>query len=529
MYLLKNTHIMNVQKLIKYLITAAFALIVTDAFTQVKSPAGFDKPVFLVSETTPDLIYLQWFSKGDRPAPDFMPLRYEGDNPVEAKGVKAIIRSADTTFYSFFDTTVLKTAREQNLQYFMVQLDTNRLAGSSSGITLISPKDSRCWFASTKAGKDSKMLGINLEWVLNGNQMVQRIEIERSEHPDKDFSLLVTLPANQTRFTDLEIKPDKVYYYRILAIPADKNQAIASNVIFSAAFNPQAPAPPWLVRSKRLKGGVSLQYRVSDAEAAGIRIYRNDGITPELRVVSDLLKPNDSLLISWVDTTGLLSGNTTYIFAAKTESSSFVESTFSDFTYLRPILEHPPRAPANFTAYEEDRKVVLHWENQENQSNIIAGYLLQRQSEGGVSGSLLPENGILKINSFTDDTAEPGKLYSYSLFSLDIDGNRSAEAAIATLRTKRSLPVPPFALQAVSAEAGIQLEWGQVSYDGLSSINIYRYERGKAPVKLTSIPGESTEYTDADTLAGVRYFYYLTTTHENGMESGASEECSCTR
>lgn len=529
MYLLKNTHIMIVQKLIKYLITAVFALIVTDAFTQVKSPAGFDKPVFLVSETTPDLIYLQWFSKGDRPAPDFMPLRYEGDNPVEAKGVKAIIRSVDTTFYSFFDTTVLKTAREQNLQYFMVQLDTNRLAGNNSGITLISPKDSRCWFVSTKAGKDSKMLGINLEWALNGNQTVQRIEIERSEHPDKDFSLLATLPADKTRFTDLEIRPDKVYYYRILAIAADNNQAIASNVIFSAAFNPQAPAPPWLVRSKCLKGGVSLQYRVSDAEATGIRIYRNDGITPELRVVSDLLRPGDSLLINWVDTTGLLSGNTTYIFAAKTESSSFVESSFSELTYLRPILEHPPKAPANFTAYEEDRKVVLHWENQESQSNIIAGYLLQRQSEVEVSASLLPENGILKINSFTDDTAEPGKLYSYSLFSVDIDGNRSAEAAIAAIRTKKSLPIPPFALRAVSTEAGIQLEWGQVSYDGLSSINIYRYERGKAPVKLTSIPGESTEYADANTQAGMLYFYYLTTTHENGMESGASEEFSCRR
>ena len=520
---------MNVRKMSKYLMPAVIALLLTDAFAQVKTPAGFDKPVFLVSETTPDLIYLQWFSKGDRPAPDFMPLRYEGDNPVEAKGVKAIMRSADTTFYSFFDTTVLKTPRQQNLQYFMVQLDTNRIAGNSSSITLISPMGSRFWFISTKAGKDSKMLGINLEWALNGNQSVQRIEIERSQHPDKDFSLLATLPADQTRFTDLEIKPDKVYYYRILAIPADKNPTIASNVIFSAAFNPQAPASPWLVRSERLKGGVSLQYRVSDAEAAGIRIYRNDGITPELRVVSDLLRPNDSLLISWIDTSGTLSGGTTYIFAAKTESSSFVESTFSELTYLRPKLSLPPEAPSDFTVYEEDRKVVMHWKNQGNQNNIIAGYWLQRQSEGEAFGSLLPENEILKINSFTDDTAEPGKLYIYRLFSVDIDGNRSDAAAIATLRTGQSLPVPPFALQAVSAGAGIQLEWGEVSYDGLSSINIYRYERGKAPVKLTSIPGESTEYTDADTLAGVRYFYYLTTTHENGMESGASEECSCTR
>ncbi|MBW6491744.1 MAG: hypothetical protein K0B15_11195 [Lentimicrobium sp.] len=500
-----------------------------NAWSQSRKPVDFDRPVFLTSETSAQLIYLKWFSKGTKPAPDFMALRYEGKNPVEAGGVKMIYQTADSTFYAFYDTTVLKTSREKELQYFMVQLDTNRLAGYSSPISVIPSVPSRFWFTSTKAEKDDKLLSINLEWALSNKQTVQRIEVERSEHPDKGFLLLATLPADKTRFSDLEIKPDKVYYYRLLAIPTDQSQTVASNVIFSAAYNPQPPAPPWLVKSKRLRGGVSLQYKLSDAEAAGIRIYRNDGITPELRVVSDLIKPNDSLLITWVDTTGLLSGGITYIFAAKTESSSFVESAFSDLTYLRPIINYPPEAPTNFTAYEEDRKVLMHWENHESQNNIIAGYLLQRQSEGAEFKSIHPENSVLRLNSFTDNAVEPGKLYIYRLFTLDIDNNLSAEAAIATIHTETSLPIPPFALQAVSIEAGIQLEWGQVSYDGLSSINIYRYERGKAPVKLTSIPGESTEYTDADTQAGMLYFYYLTTTHENGMESGASEETSSIR
>jgi len=501
-----------------------------NGWSQGRKPVDFDRPMFLTSETSTQLIYLKWFSKGTKPAPDFMALRYEGKNPVEAGGVKMIYQTADSTFYAFYDTTVLKTSREKEVQYFMVQLDTNRLAGNSSPVSVIPSVPSRFWFTSTKAEKDSKMLGINLDWALSNTQTVQRIEIERSEHPDKGFSLLATLPADKTRFSDLEIKPDKVYYYyRLLAIPTDQSQTVASNVFFSAAYNPQPPAPPWLVKSKRLRGGVSLQYSVNDAEAAGIRIYRNDGITPELRVVSDLIKPNDSLLITWTDTTGLLSGGITYIFAAKTESSSFVESAFSDLTYLRPIINYLPEVPANFTVYEEDRKVVMNWENLEQRNYLIAGYLIQRQSEGSGFKSILPENTILSINSYTDSAVEPGKLYMYRLFSVDIDGNISAEATIANLHTEMSLPIPPFALQAVSTEAGIQLEWGQVSYDGLSAINIYRYERGKTPVKLTSLPGDSFEFTDNESQAGVLYFYYLTTTHENGMESGASDEVSCVR
>lgn len=505
------------------------ALLSVKGWSQGRKPVDFDRPLLLTSETTTQLIYLKWFSKGDKPAPDFLALRYEGKNPVEAGGVKVIYQTADTSFYVFYDTSVLKTPGEKDLQYFMVQLDTNRTAGYNSPISVISSMPSGFWFTATNAENDSIVLGINLNWVLSNIQTIQRIEIERSEHPDKGFSILATLPADKTLFTDLEIKPDKLYYYRLLAIPADQSQTVASNVIFSAAYNPQPPAPPWLVRSARLKGGVSLQYRVSDAEAAGIRIFRNDGFSPELRVVSDLLRPNDSLLINWVDTTGMLSGDITYIFAAKTESSSFVESAFSDYSYLRPILNHPPEAPSNFAVYEEDRKVVMHWEDMEKRYKTIAGYLVERQSEGAGFKTILPENSILRVNSYADSTVEPGRLYMYRIFSVDIDGNRSAEAAIATLRTEKSLPIPPFALQAVSTGAGIQLEWGLISYAGLSVINIYRYERGQTPVKLTSIPGDSFEFTDAEAQTGVLYFYYLTTTHKNGLESVASEEFSCMR
>lgn len=516
---------MNVHKLSKLIIPAIIVLTSIAADAQVKAPAVFDRPVFMTSETTPRMIYLKWFSKGNLPAPDFMPLRYEGDNPVEAAGVKAIMRSSDTTFYTFFDTSVLKTPRRNSLQYFIVQLDTNKRAGNSSSITLISPGVSGFWFTETKAAKDSKMLGINLEWRLSSNENVRSIEIIRSLHPDKDFTLLVSLPGTKNVYTDIEISPDRVYYYRLRAIPENQEQAVYSNLIFSSAYNPQPPAAPWLVRSERMRGGVFLQYSVSDAEAAGIRIFRNDGLTPELKVVSDLLRPNDSMLVNYYDTTRILSGLTTYIFGAKTESSSFVESGFSEYTYIRPVISEPPPVAANFTAYEEDGYVILNWEDLEKRYPAVAGYSISRREEDGSEHLLLPENSLLRINSFADTTARPGHLYMYSLSTVDMDENRSG-AATFSLRTIKRVPLTPFALQAMASDEGIHLEWSAIQYEGLSGISIYRYERGKPAEKVSAAGADTTAYTDATVVSGVLYFYYLTTSNSDGVESEKSEEVS---
>lgn len=519
---------MKVCKLNTYIILTIVLLAESGVNAQVKSPVEFDYPVFLTSETTSRMIYLKWFSKGDRPAPDFMPLRYEGDNPVEAKGVKAIMRSSDTTFYTFFDTSVMKMPHLNSLQYFIVQLDTNRRAGSSSMISVISPEASGLWFTETKATKDSKMLRINLEWKLSSSKNVRSIEIVRSLHPDKDFTELASLPGNKNVYTDIEILPDRVYYYRLRALPENSEQAVYSNLIFSVAYNPQPPAAPWLVRSERLRGGVFLQYRVSDAEAAGIRIYRNDGLTPELKAVSDLLRPNDSMLVNYYDTTRILSGLTTYIFAAKTESSSFVESGFSDYTYIRPIISEPSPVPTNFTGYEEDGNVVLNWEDLEKRYPAVAGYSVSRRTEDGSEQLLIPENALLRVNGFIDTTASPGQLYVYGLLSVDMDGNRSG-AATFSLRTIKSIPLPPFALQAMASGESIHLEWSEIQYEGLSGISIYRYKRGKPAEKVAETGPEASEYTDTTAIGGVLYFYYLTTTNTDGAESEKSEEVSIRR
>lgn len=525
---IKLTHMksLNLKILISFAVLTFISVLVSG---QDKKIQEFDIPVFHSIDASPNLIYLKWFSTGKKPSPDFMVLRYEGKQAVAAEGVKAIFSKADTTFYTFFDTTTLKKTAESEIQYFIVQLNRDGKTGKSSKITLVSTQTEKIWFTETKAEKHDKMLAINISWKITNQQRVQFFEIERSTHPDQNFTALVSLPGDKNSYTDPEVNPDVVYYYRIRALSANNILIDASNVIFSAAYNPQPPAAPVLLNYKRLKGGVMLRYRVSDAEVTGVRIYRNDGITPDLKVVSDLLKPNDSLIISYYDTARTLSGNITYMFAARTESSSFVESSFSEITYIRPLSITPPEAPLHFAAYEEDKKIILNWENLEKRNNLIAGYLIERQEEGTGYQSLIPSGAILRNNYFADSTVKPGKLYSYRLFSVDIDGTKSNEASVFTIAGSENKPLPPFALQAYVTETSVELEWAEVKYDGMSQFHIYRYERGKSPVKIGSTaPGEN-RFTDSSAKTGITCFYYITTSNATGTESAASEEIAVKR
>lgn len=519
-------------KIINLKIFLSFAtLFLSSVFVsgQDKKAQQFDYPVFHSSEASPNLIYLKWYSTGKKLSADFMVLRYEGKQAVAAEGVRAIQQKADTTFYTFFDTTALKKTTEDQIQYFMVQLNPDRKAGNSSKISLVSTLTEKIWFTETKAEKHDKILAINVSWKITNQKKVRFFEILRSTQPNKDFTTLASIPGDKNSYTDPEVKSDVVYYYRIRALSEDNIVIDASNMIFSAAFNPQPPAAPILLNYNRMKGGAMLRYRVSDAEVTGVRIYRNDGLTTDLSVISDLLKPNDSLAVSYYDTTGVLSGNITYMYAARTESSSFVESSFSDITYIRPLSITPPEAPLNFSAYEEDNRILLNWEDLEKRNNLIAGYQIERQEEGIGYQSLIPSGGILRNNYFADSTVKPGKLYSYRLFSVDLDGTKSKEASVFTIATIENKPLPPFALQAFVTEASVELEWAEVTYDGMAQFNIYRYERGKTPVKIGSSAAGKNQFSDSTAQTGFTYFYYITTSNTTGTESAASEEVAVKR
>lgn len=512
-----------------FLVLNTSSFLCKSGFSQSKSPVAFDEVKFQESEYNRQMTYIKWYSKGRNPAPLFLSLRYENEKPVQVKGIQMIYQKHDTTFYVMQDTMAPVLKDKEMLQYFMTPHDTAGNAGKSSAIVLISKGGSR-WFTKTAANKLEKEKGIKVGWKFSNTSVVKFFEIYRSIDFNKDYKLVTALSPTDTVYLDYGIQPDRVYYYQIHAIPVDGNQAIESNVIFGAGFNPQPPLPPFIKSVKGVKNGTVLHIQVTDTEAGGVRVYRDDGKVPKLKLVSDLLRVPDSLIVVFYDTASALSGRKTYTYAAKTESTSFIESALSNKVYVRPVIAFAPRNPEELTAYEEDGAIQLYWENMEARDLGIAGYKVSRKEESPVKDKvaqfidLTPSNAIWKLNHFTDTTASPGRTYTYQVMSVDIDGNISKTGTLATVSLQANYPIAPFAVTGYSTDEGINLSWSQTLYADIAAVNLYRYQRGSKAVLVAKLPADATEYLDKETVAGSLNFYYLTTTNKAGIESKPSEE-----
>lgn len=493
---------------------------------QQQAQPQFDELHFYESQRTPQMIYIKWYSSGNNPAPDFIPVQYQYGKPFEVKGIKMRYQKSDTVFFVLQDTVTPYVAGEDMLQYFIAPVDTTGEAGQASAIVTVLGKESmRNYFNSAKTEKLEKQKGILVSWSMNEYSDIKMFEVFKSRFPDKDFQLVGTVPVSVLSFTDLETLADVNYYYQIRAITKSGNKAPSSNVVFSASYNPNPPIPPYIELAYGVKGGVFLRIQLTDLEAAGVRIYRDNGLTPEMSLISNLipLKEGESY-IEYYDTLTMLSGRSTYTYAAVTESTSFIESTQSNKAYARPIISTPPHSPASLTVYEENRVARLFWENMEENDIGIAGYRIYRkEGKGSFQDLMLPEQ-FYTLNYYSDSTVRPGVTYTYKVHAVDLDGNISTDGIVSTLSLYENIPIPPFGLQTFSIEQGIQLEWSRAVYEDLQSVLVYKSIGGQKPVLIATLDAEAIEYLDKEVQTGNRYIYHITTKNNEGVESAPSDE-----
>jgi fibronectin type 3 domain-containing protein len=70
----------------------------------------------------------------------------------------------------------------------------------------------------------------------------------------------------------------------------------------------------------------------------------------------------------------------------------------------------------------------------------------------------------------------------------------------------------------------VSVVWEAPEQQDIVSFRLYRYERGKTPVIIATVPQGTTLFTDTTAQRGKLYFYYLTSVHSNGIESSTGKE-----
>jgi len=307
------------------------------------------------------LFYLKWQSQGSNPAPYFIIRYYEGDQLHDAEGTVASYRTGDITYYIFQDSTGQLT---QNRQYFLNPADLYGNRAEATDIVLVSrTTSSPTFFSNMNVEADTTGYGIMLSWKLDNKDHLKGVGIYRSNSYDgEEYKLLATLPPADNSYMDRMVDPDRTYYYYLETISDQELTPQRSGIIFSSATDRLQPLFPAISRDEDVPGAVTIRVKATDLNLAGVKIYRSDGITPELWPITDILPLTDNVAL-YTDTSGILSGERSFLYAATAVNSSSVESILSDTLIIHPGIATIPPPPNTLSAIEEDNAVQLVWED----------------------------------------------------------------------------------------------------------------------------------------------------------------------
>lgn len=471
--------------------------------------------------------YMQWRSKGDAPAPYFEVRYYENKELKEAKGVMARYKVDNSTYYIFQDTIANLTGERQ---YFLNPLDMYGNRGAATEIVFVSQTSAKAnYFSKANAHTLEQGYGVRIHWELNNPEILKSITLFKSDSFDgKEYMPVATLPATDTAYIDADVVPDKMYYYYLETESAQHDKPLKSNIFFANAYDKHPPVPP-VIRGGASGGKeVRLEIEANDIHLAGVRVYRSNGIAPELQPISDILPLHDNVAL-FTDTSSVLRGDRGYLYAATTVNTSAVESGFSNRLTVVPDIKTVPPSPNQLTAYLNDEEAVqLLWEDVQAWHLHIRGYAVyRRELPDGSFEPLLPKDSLVLGQAFADKTVIEDKAYEYAVQTVDYFGGTSETMAQTTIYIQiKQLPAPPEIT--LRQEMGkVIAEWYKMTDEDLWETNLYRYQRGGKEQLLKRFTSRDEPYFEDDSVAkGELYFYFTTFTDGNRRESLRSPEKS---
>ncbi|MGZ4032051.1 MAG: transglycosylase domain-containing protein [Tumebacillaceae bacterium] len=156
--------------------------------------------------------------------------------------------------------------------------------------------------------------------------------------------------------------------------------------------------------------------------------------------------------------------------------------------------------------------VGLSWNAVEGAKGYV---VLRADSEAGPFQLL----NSTKATSYTDNTVQANKTYTYKVVSTDKDDIQSDPSNSVTVTPGQVELSTPSDVNVAPAAVGVTISWSPVN--GATSYNVYRsQEQNGTYQKFYS--GADTSFTDIGALPGAT-FYYKVTAEANGHESAASQ------
>ncbi len=340
---------------------------------------------------------------------------------------------------------------------------------------------------------------VQLSWTASAGAKEYRVY--RSAKEDSGFSQVLT--TSETSWVDPEAKIGKTYYYYVVAVGPYDNPSKRSSKVSRAKDLPQ---PVMTLSHDAQTGRVKIQWEaVEGAGKYGVyRAVSETGKYSNIKTVKGL---------SYIDTSGK-SGVLYYYKIRALAEKSASNSAYSQIRSLSCRLSAPVVTACN---QEDTGKIQLKWKK----ISGAGGYEIYRAEENGAYAFLADTEDT----SYTDASAQPGKVYSYQLKAVNDDPEAaSAFSETVTQLCRMGRPVVKTGNDAASGK--VRLTWDAV--DGADCYEVYRAAAKKGAYTLLETVYQ-TGFTDTSLAARKTGYYYVQAVDakDNRSEPSAAVSCVC--
>ncbi len=356
---------------------------------------------------------------------------------------------------------------------------------------------------------------VTLTWNPAGEEDCAGYNIYRSLHYEENFERINNKPVKvgQENYVDRKLKPATIYWYYVTAVDKSGNESGRSYTAPANVGDWLPPEPPRALKGVVGPGRVLLSWTANKEEdLAGYRVYQ---AMEEKAEIYHRLQLEPLTTESFEHSLPEAASTNPYYYKITAVDRSGNESGFSNIVGLKLPDVTPPFPPVFMSAAAGEGKIVLSWHP--NRDRDLAGYELYRQEEGDAGGAskrplgkdLIP----VKTLEFTDAAdLIAGRRYSYSLYAVDRDGNRSLPS--------EPLVAATFDLTPPRAPAGLELRqekkaakvvirWKLPQDKDFKGVILYRARRAEGPFYPLTPETDAASYSDTDVQFGKTYYYRL--------------------
>lgn len=395
---------------------------------------GFDTITFSESSYNINSVRITWKSAGPNPAPLFMVFKFRFGAPVPARGSTSRYVMNDTTYFTYYDTTVAKEAGKE-MQFFVSPFDQFGNSGLSSQVAVITQDNfNKATFVKNHIAFEPKLSGVQICWHFTDPVTVKQIEIFRSESDKTGFGKLAEVPVTDTSYLDQRIWPEKKYYYYVQAVAKAGKRTKQSKVMAAEVpglgIKVKLKAPV-LRQVAVVNNAVRLLIEVNDTTAKNIRIFR--GKKGGLVTLPDLVKTEKEGYVEFIDLSLTPEKRKGVFYAVRNENTGEGISALSQELPIDSIAK--PDEVSYFYAFSSKGKIKLYWDDVAGRSSKYIAYSIARQHGAANSKSpLMVLSDKLALCSYSDEQVQDGNQYTYVLSLVDRAGNTSEKTYKATVQ-----------------------------------------------------------------------------------------------